>query len=108
METKKQKFNRLHPGYDTNLSREARRKTRLLVLDLLGNKCVKCGFKDIRALQVDHIKGGGLKETKNDPNYRANLLKHLQAGNTKFQLLCANCNFIKRYENNDLPYANRK
>lgn len=29
------------------------------VFDMLGRQCVKCGFDDIRALQIDHIHGGG-------------------------------------------------
>ncbi len=26
----------------------------------MGNKCVKCGFSDPRALQIDHINGDGM------------------------------------------------
>ena len=32
------------------------------MIKLLGNTCIKCGFSDIRALQVDHINGGGSNE----------------------------------------------
>ena len=34
------------------------------VLQILGNKCVKCGLEDYRVLQIDHIHGGGNKEYK--------------------------------------------
>ena len=41
-----------------------RYKRRLKILKFLGNKCIKCGFNDWRALQVDHVNGGGRKELK--------------------------------------------
>jgi len=50
--------------------------SRQKVVDSLGGVCVRCGFSDIRALQIDHIKN-------------------------KYQLLCANCNWIKRYEDKE-------
>lgn len=30
----------------------------------LGGSCVKCSFLDSRALQIDHINGGGTQERK--------------------------------------------
>jgi len=42
--------------------RQWHHKVRFQIIDLLGGKCVVCGFSDWRALQVDHIKGGGYKE----------------------------------------------
>jgi len=68
----------------------------------LGGKCVRCGFDhDYRALQIDHIAGGGSRRRlKHDP------IKDILAGNTKkYQLLCANCNWIKRYEMNEVYCA---
>src|SRR5205085_10339966 len=68
------------------------------VFGLYGNKCARCGFDDSRALQLDHIDGGGrrLKEERG-PRLCAEILagKHPRH---KFQLLCANCNWIKRWE----------
>src|SRR3990167_3657310 len=37
---------------------------RSVVLDVLGNKCSRCGFSDKRALQIDHKNGGGALERK--------------------------------------------
>jgi hypothetical protein len=74
-----------------------------------GNKCARCGFSDWRALQLDHVNGGG----RQDPAYkhgrvRANALQLLKRSpdeaRQKFQLLCANCNWIKRYENSEHGY----
>lgn len=82
-------------------------KWRQKTLDLLGNKCVRCGFSDPRALQVDHINGGGNQERHSmagggGPN--ANKWYQLVAADVnheKYQLLCANCNVIKRIENGE-------
>ena len=70
------------------------------VLEVLGNKCIKCGFSDSRALQVDHINGGGHKERLNLGGW--NICKKIISGYTSaYQLLCANCNAIKRIENKE-------
>ena len=75
-------------------------KKRKEVVDLLGGKCKRCGFDDMRALQIDHIKGGGYKEIKNiHSRERIRLVKEsIKNNENKYQLLCANCNWIKRYE----------
>lgn len=74
-------------------------KKRMKVFELLGGKCVQCGETDWRCLQIDHINGGGCKHHKlkqtwgvmidviNDPDRKS-----------KYQLLCANCNWKKRFE----------
>lgn len=67
-------------------------KLRLKVLTHLGGKCSECGFDDVRALQVDHVNGGGSKD-------RA--LFAGREGNEKYQILCANCNWIKKYVNGE-------
>lgn len=79
------------------------RKVRKLVLDKMGNKCQKCGFSDWRALQIDHVGGGGSQEEReiSGIGIYLNILKG-NPRSKKYQLLCANCNFIKRYENNEL------
>ena len=71
---------------------------------LLGGKCIKCGFADSRALQIDHVNGGGWKEIKTiKGSYALFVLNSLLAGEkNKYQLLCANCNWIKRVENNEV------
>ena len=61
-----------------------------------GGMCARCGFPDWRALQIDHIYGGGSREKKNYQYYKN--LATQKMDNNKYQLLCANCNWIKRYE----------
>lgn len=71
-------------------------------MEFLGDKCTKCGFKDWRALQIDHIDGGGTQQTKGWSQSR--LFEDVRSNPQKYQLLCANCNSIKRIENNELSH----
>lgn len=74
-------------------------RARSAVLEVLGGVCVRCGFDDPRALQIDHVNGGG----KADRRCRGSrkLYSAIVAGEPGFQLLCANCNTIKRVENGE-------
>jgi hypothetical protein len=75
---------------------------RLCIMEELGNKCCKCGFSDARALQIDHIHGGGTQMKRrlrlNTPHRYYRYLYHLPISDLKkdYQVLCANCNWIKR------------
>lgn len=69
-------------------------------IKILGGKCVVCGINDHRVLQIDHINGGGVEEVKTIGRY--NMVSKILVGETNvYQLLCANCNWIKRWENNE-------
>ena len=72
------------------------------IIEKLGGKCVRCGFEDIRALQIDHKDGGGNQHIKSfNGNFR-NYYKSIRSSDLSgFQILCANCNWIKRYENRE-------
>ncbi len=65
-------------------------------------KCSKCGISDIRVLSIDHIKGKGNKHRK-EVGCGANLYNWIIKNNFPdgFQVLCMNCQFIKRHENNE-------
>ena len=80
--------------------KEHHKKLRIHALSVLGGVCVICGFTDWRALQIDHINGDGYLDKKKGGRF--NLVKHPELINKiKHQILCANCNFIKRYENQE-------
>lgn len=80
-----------------------RNKIKNNIFEKLGKKCVRCGFDDIRALQIDHINGGGVSEKRQvGGDYLIFILKQLVKGQKKYQILCANCNWIKRSENNEV------
>ena len=72
---------------------------RLRLIDLLGGeKCMRCGFSDIRALQIEHINGGGTKQFKENGTYSvyAYYLNHPEKAKRDLQVFCANCNWIKK------------
>lgn len=66
-------------------------------------KCTRCGFEDIRALTIDHINGGGNKQRRSDGLLGANFFKWLICQNYPkgLQVLCMNCQFIKKVENGE-------
>lgn len=74
-----------------------------LVYEKLGHTCSRCPFSDKRALQIDHIYGGGNQEHKKIKNHICFLNKVLADEEGLYQILCANCNWIKRHENDENP-----
>lgn len=83
----------------------AQRLSRLDVIKALGGKCVKCGFDDWRALQIDHKYGGGYQEglvlKANTQAFYQRVVRDTRSKRPKFQILCANHNWIKRFENGE-------
>jgi hypothetical protein len=81
-----------------------RQNFRYKLIKLLGGKCVRCGFIDFRALQIDHVNGNGREHSKRYRNaygmYRA-MYKEILNGSKEYQCLCSNCNWIKRAENKE-------
>ena len=83
----------------------SRREFKRKVFEHYGNQCAYCHFKDIRALQIDHISNNGAEERKSlgGKNFSGWIFyKHLidnqyPAG---YQTLCANCNMIKQLGDN--------
>lgn len=60
------------------------------------------GCTDLRCLQIDHKDGGGSKERKKEGSY--SMYKKMLADAEvlkRYQLLCANCNWIKRNVNSE-------
>lgn len=80
------------------------KKLKVDAIDILGGKCARCGFSDIRALQIDHINGDGAEKRKQGENsytQRKFIVEHPKDAKTEYQVLCANCNWIKRFENGE-------
>jgi len=76
------------------------RRRRMRAIRVLGGKCSRCGFSDWRALQFDHVVGGG-KQDRSMRRRSSLTYPDIVAENKdgEFQLLCANCNWIKKTEN---------
>uniref|UniRef100_A0A6H1Z9I3 Uncharacterized protein n=1 Tax=viral metagenome TaxID=1070528 RepID=A0A6H1Z9I3_9ZZZZ len=79
------------------------RKIKIL-REVAGNKeikCVCCGIKDPRVLQVHHASGDG----ERDPKFYHNTYKLIRLNNFKdkqpnmnLEIRCANCNILAEYE----------
>jgi hypothetical protein len=69
-------------------------------------KCARCGFDDIRALSIDHVNGQGSKHRK-EVGYHT--YRWLKANDypSGFQILCMNCQFIKRAEKQECDRRNK-
>lgn len=97
------KRRRVNPDYDS--SKKARTKVKLEVLRHYGGgqlQCAGCPFTDYRALTLDHINGGGNQHRKGKGSgvqfYRWLKKNGYPDG---IQVLCMNCQWIKRYENQE-------
>jgi len=90
---------------------EIARMKREALITALGGKCScdgdgcwhtgECVIADRRCLQIDHINGDGAKDRERLKgvgivNY---YFAHLVEARGKIQLLCANCNWVKRHQN---------
>lgn len=76
-------------------------KLRSDVFALYGQQCAQCGFEDFRALQLDHINNDGCVVRQQYGAYKSGITlrdarKSYQP--KKYQILCANCNTIKKFE----------
>lgn len=94
---------------DREINRALRYKVRQEILELLGGaRCCHCGFdKDWRCLQIDHVNGNGKKDTRTSGGntalwaFRNWLKKNPEQWQASYQVLCANCNWIKRFDQNE-------
>ena len=82
---------------------EARKKLyhyhRRKAFEILGGyTCKCCGFDDPRALQIDHIDDTGYLKRKSGEMGETLYRKVIETGGLGFQVLCANCNWIKKAE----------
>lgn len=88
----------------SNMNR--RKMAKVSVFEHYGNLCACCGEVEFKFLTIDHINGGGGKHRKEVGRdfylwvVRNNFPKDLQ-------LLCMNCNFGKRMNNNICPHKTK-
>ena len=75
-------------------------RLRIEAISALGGRCRRCGFADHRALQFDHVNGGGQAARKRTSPFQMlrRIWRAAIEGTPEYQLLCANCNWIKRAE----------
>jgi hypothetical protein len=118
-EANKEKFSKLNTEFLRKFKEEngvdyyafKDRQIKAEIFQLLGDKCSNpnCPISpeklDKRALHIDHTNGGGSQERKNSKltgfRFYKKVLKAIKSGSKDYQLLCAYCNWMKRYENNE-------
>lgn len=75
-----------------------RQERRLKVFDLLGGPvCVNCGCDDVRALEINHKKGGGCKDYKDYKSAGTRLIDSIFFGHRNledFEVTCRVCNAL--------------
>jgi hypothetical protein len=97
--------------------RKHTRKVKERLCEIYGKRCANSNCKwrnedgsfgctDIRILQLDHKQAGGLQSRKKFSGFlsggRAYYLQAIRKPNKKkYQMLCPNCNWIKRIENKE-------
>lgn len=80
-------------------SRLAFQKARAELIAAYGGQCSRCGFADARALQLDHINGGGGMHRAAIGRGIPQIRMFIEQRNSGlYQLLCANCHAIKTAE----------
>jgi hypothetical protein len=79
---------------------ESNQRVRIRALWACGGMfCCRCGFDDPRALVLDHRNGGGAAH-RAVASHSA-IYRYAAEHPEEFQVLCANCNQIKRYEDGE-------
>jgi hypothetical protein len=89
------RLRKANPKKYAEQARDAKRRLRQQILDVFGRVC-SCGFEDVRALTLDHKLDNGSSERKRIGErgvYRRALLPR---NRNEYQILCMNCQFIKR------------
>jgi len=93
------------PSNNPEKQRKYRARLKEKIFKLLGGECSNpfnlphpdwCN--DWRCLQIDHINGNGKKEIgsfQSYGGYQRFVLEQIMNGSKDYQLLCANCNWIK-------------
>lgn len=85
-------------------NRATRANMKFLAIQALGGCCMRCGYSaDIRALQIDHINSDGKQDRQTLTWYMLYKQVAELGGQGRYQVLCANCNQIKRMEAKEHP-----
>jgi len=92
------RYRAANPEKYAEQSRRAKERLRNKVFSVFGEVCVICGFSDKRALTLDHVLNNGAKE-REEIGERGVYSRAIRPENRhEYQMLCMNCQFIKRHE----------
>jgi hypothetical protein len=85
--------------YDPEARKQLYHYYRRKAFEVLGGyTCKRCGFDDPRALQIDHVDDTGYVKRRSGEMGETLYRKVIETGGLGFQVLCANCNWIKKAE----------
>ncbi len=80
-------------------SEKYRLRRRDEAMDYLGGRVCTCGYSDVRALTIDHINGLEGNPRQQGIKIHNEILNMTETdAREKYQVLCWNCNWIKRME----------
>lgn len=71
-------------------------RLRVRVFAAYGRECSLCGFDNAKALQLDHVDGGGTHLHRTIGGERVYTEALRVVDRSKFRILCANCNWVER------------
>lgn len=90
-------YRKANPEKYNKQSRDAKSRIRKKLFDLYGDKCVLCEFADKRALTLDHKLNNGSQERKKLGERGVYMKAIKKYSPDEYQILCMNCQFIKRH-----------
>lgn len=99
------KWREKHPNRSRKSSDSWKLSTKIEVLTYYGKgklACIRCGYSDLRALSIDHIKDNGAEERRKDKTASTGTWFYSRLRRRGYpqgyQTLCMNCQFIKKAE----------
>lgn len=66
-----------------------------------GNQCAHCSEQRSPCLSIDHVNGNGAEDRRETKGSTAFLLKVLSDDSGEYQILCMNCQWMKRHRNKE-------
>jgi hypothetical protein len=92
-------LSRAKDNYDPENHKKIYHYHRRKAFEILGGyTCNCCGFDDPRALQIDHVGDDGYLKRKAGELGQTLYRRVIRTNGEGFQVLCANCNWIKKAE----------
>ena len=85
-----------NPEKHRGQSRAAKQKQRAALFAMYGSSCVLCGFSDVRALTLDHVKRNGAAERAELGERGVYRRALVELRPDEYRTLCMNCQFISR------------
>ncbi len=94
-----------HPEMQSNVHKKRRWNRKMELFAVLDQtQCVYCEFAIYPALQFGHKNGNGANDKlrfKNNDQFYKHYITHPEEARAELEVTCANCNWIKRFKDNE-------